>query len=101
MPIKGKAMTEDNLQLPPSDVTPEQLYFLMQTLNTKIGMVIQQQNVTDQRLTEMELEVKVISDAWNAVSFMSKAIKFIAALGAACVVLYSLWELLIKVVRGA
>jgi len=93
-------MADDNLQLPPTDVTPEQLYILMQTLNTKLGMVIREQTVASDRMTAMEADVKEISDAWHAVSFLSKAIKFLAALGGAGLVLYSLWELFLQIVRG-
>lgn len=91
-------MADDNLQLPPTDVTPEQLYFLMQTLNTKIGMVIREQSAVSERTTLIEKELKTISDAWHAVSFLSKAIKFFAAIGAAFIVLYSVWELFLKLI---
>lgn len=62
--------------LPPSDVTPQQLYVLIAQMNLRI-------TAQNEEIAELRESVKDLADAWKAASTLIAFVKLIGALAAA------------------
>lgn len=91
---------ENELVLPPRNVTPEQLYGLLIQLNTRVGVSIAEANRQSKRLEEVETEMKELTEAWNAIGALATFIKFIASVLGGIAVVWGAVEVVLRLLKG-
>lgn len=82
-------LTDASFDLPPTDVTPAQLYVLMQQLNTKQSLLLHENTQTNRRIASIEADTADMVAAWKAGGTVLRIVKWSALVGTAVL---SVWK---------
>lgn len=87
--------------MPQAHVTNEQLYMLLDRLNTKYGIQIAENKKIRERMEDVEKMLVEINTVMNTVNMLTTFIKFAASMVIAFGVIWAGIKFIIEIIKGA
>ena len=78
-----------DFNLPPTDMTPHQLYALLLAIDAKQGQLVREQVLIRERVEAVEVDTADLLSAWRAGGTLLRAAKLLSAIAAACIAVWA------------